>query len=138
MKTRANEYWEVLPEFASIRRSERAKAVLAAVKDPENVQWRPLQELLLSDSQIDAARRGTNRAQRKSLEERWSFSGIANYFAASELPGLRLFGNMAHGYGNSSHSIHKDGDGVALAWERRRRDPTRQTAVTLNKPSAAA
>jgi hypothetical protein len=38
---------------------------------------------------------------------------------------------MAHGYGMSSHLLHKDADGIGMVWERTKRSPHRQATVTL-------
>jgi hypothetical protein len=42
-----------------------------------------------------------------------------------------MFAHLAHGYGMSSHLLHKDADGVGMVWERYGRDFERQTAVKL-------
>ena len=39
--------------------------------------------------------------------------------------------HLAHNYGMSSHLIHKDGDGVAMSWERYQREPQQKKAVTM-------
>ncbi len=125
------EFWETLPSFATVRRSERAKTILEKVEDPESIRWKPFRELVLSDAQIASARDGTNRQARKRLDEQWSFSGIVHHFNQSNERELNAFAGLALGYANSSHLIHKDGDGVAMVWERYRRDPSRQAAIKL-------
>lgn len=65
------------------------------------------------------------------MEERWSFFGISREFIKSDDEGLRLLSHLAHGYGMSSHLLHKDGDGIGIVWERYCRAPDHQTAVEL-------
>jgi len=126
---KAHEYWNLMPDYMSIKRSERAKAFLEEVGDSEAVEWLPFKELVISDTEVDARRHGTNRQQRTSLEQDWSFSGIVQRYSQSDQPGLRFLKHLAHGYGMSSHLIHKDGDGIGMVWERCRREPKRQMAV---------
>lgn len=107
------------------------KKILDKVADPENACWRPIREIVLTDEEIAQMRGGTNRQTRKELAEKWSFSGIVRHFATSNSPQWKSVSMLSHGYGNSSHLIHKDGDGVGMVWDRCRRDSHRQTAVTL-------
>jgi hypothetical protein len=82
-------------------------------------------------SALALVERGYTRQQRQALEEVWSFSGIFKEFAKSRDDGLYLLAHLVHGYGMSSHLLHKDGDGIGMVWERYRRDPERQSAVKL-------
>jgi hypothetical protein len=131
MFRKATEYWNTLPAFASVRRSERARAILASVPNPDDIQWRPFRDLVISAADVDAARKKTNHCDRKDLERQWSFSGIVRHFVASGRPELMMFAQLAHGYANSSHLIHKDGDGVGMVWDRYRREPERHDAISL-------
>lgn len=128
-RRKAHEYWNLMPDFMSIKRSERAKAFLQEVYDPDTVEWLPFKELVISDAEVDARRHGMNRQQRSGLEQDWSFSGIVQRYSQSEQTGLRFMKHLANGYGMSSHLIHKDGDGVGMVWERYQREPRRQAAV---------
>jgi len=107
MDEKAEEYWDTLPSFASVRRSARAKSILQSVPNPDDPSWRALRDLVLSDVDVTTARKNTNRSDRQTLEKRWSFTGIVAHFVASDRPDLRLIAHVAHGYGNSSHLIHK-------------------------------
>jgi hypothetical protein len=128
-RRKAYEYWNLIPDFMSIKRSERAKVFLRDVDNPDSVEWLPFKELVISDAEIDARRHGMNRQQRSVLEEDWSFSGIVKRYSQSEHPGLRFMKHLAHGYGMSSHLLHKDGEGIGMVWERYQREPRRQAAV---------
>ncbi len=128
---KVKEYWEILPTFSDIKHSERADRLISKLPKSDSLEWQPFRDLVLRDEEIDALRKEYTRAQRQELEERWSFSGISKQFMQSENAGLQLFGGMAHGYGMSSHLLHKDADGIGMVWERTKRSPHRQAAVTL-------
>lgn len=131
MQQKAHEFWEIIPDFRSIKRSERVKAILSEVKNPHDVQWAPYRDLLLSEEDISAMRHGMNKKERAEIEKRWSFSYIIQQYSRSDHPGLKLLAHLAHGYGMSSHLIHKDGDGVGMVWERHQRDPEQHEAVKV-------
>lgn len=131
VRQKAFEYWEQLPNFSAIRHHDRAIAFLDEVSNPEDPEWIPFKKLLLTQEEIDCLRNGTNKKDRSLLEKKWSFSEITRSFAQSESSGLKLLSNLAHGYGMSSHLIHKDGDGVGMVWERCARNERDQSAVKL-------
>jgi len=131
VKSKVHEYWNLLPEFSAIKHSERAKRFLKEVPDSDSPKWKAFRDLLIDDTEISRIRAWHSRQERQAIEERWSFSGICKAFAQSEDSGLKQFAHLAHGYGMSSHLLHKDADGVGMVWERRGRDAERQTAVRL-------
>lgn len=131
VRQKAFEYWEQLPNFSAIRHHDRALAFLNEVANPDDPEWMPFKKLLLSQKEIDSLRDGTNKKDRSVLEQKWSFSEITKNFTQSESGGLRLLSHLAHGYGMSSHLIHKDGDGVGMVWERYGRNEREQSAVKL-------
>ena len=131
VRQKAFEYWEQLPNFAAIRHHDRAMAFLSEVADPDNPEWIPFKKLILNPDEIDALRDGTNKKDRSCLEQKWSFSEITRNFSQSQSGVLKLLSHLAHGYGMSSHLIHKDGDGVGMVWERYGRNEREQSAVKL-------
>lgn len=131
VRQKAFEYWELLPNFSAIRHHDRALAFLNEVANPDDPEWMPFKKLLLTQKEIDSLRDGTNKKDRSVLEQKWSFSEITKNFTQSESGGLRLLSHLAHGYGMSSHLIHKDGDGVGMVWERYGRNEREQSAVKL-------
>jgi len=131
VKTKVHEYWNLLPQFSAIKHSERAKRFLEEVPNPENPEWKPFRDLIIDDSEISTTRATYSRQERKVLEEKWSFTGICKSFAKSGNDGLKAFVHLAHGYGMSSHLLHKDADGLGMVWERFGRDAERQAVVKL-------
>jgi len=129
---KVNEYWEVLPSYSSVKRSDRVSSLLEAVNSDDLHNWKSLEDLKLTESDIDSIRDGTNKQQRKLLEQKWSFSTIIQGFSKSGDKSLEPLVYLAYNFGMSSHLIHKDGDGVAMVWERCTRDSVRQNAVKLS------
>ena len=131
VKIKVHEYWNLLPQFFAIKHSERAKRLLEDIPNPDNPEWQPFRDLIIDDTEISTTRTTYSRQERKTLEERWSFTGICKSFAKSGNDGLRKFVHLAHGYGMSSHLLHKDADGIGMVWDRYQRDVERQAAVKL-------
>lgn len=131
VKAKVSEYWELLPEFYAIRHSERAKQFLDEVPNPDSPEWHPFRDLIIDDAKIQNTRNLYSRQERQAIEERWSFAGICKAFALSDSSGKKLFAHLAHGYGMSSHLLHKDADGIGMVWERYTRPPERQAAVKM-------
>lgn len=129
---KVKEYWKILPEFSSIKRSSRVKSFLNAKSGDVNNDYRPFEDLLLDDVEIEELRNGTNKKERKLLDQKWSFSNIVSEFSKSDDKGLSLFSHLAHNYGMSSHLIHKDGDGIAMIWDRCTRPEERMYAAKLS------
>lgn len=130
-RQKAFEYWEQLPNFSAIKHHDRAFAFLNEVSNPDDPEWTPFRKLLLTQEEIDLLRNGTNKKDRSLLEQKWSFSNITRNFNQSQSNGLKFLSHLAHGYGMSSHLIHKDGDGVAMVWERYGRNEQERSAVKL-------
>lgn len=131
IEDKANEFWNVLPLFHSIRHSENVKKLLEHVPDPNAPEWRALQDLLISEDEVEKIRSHFSRIERQKIEEKWSFSGLCKSFATSNNSGLQTFSGLAHGYSMSSHLLHKDADGIGMVWERYGRSHEEQIAVKM-------
>ena len=131
VKEKAYEYWHILPDYSSVKRHERLKSFLNSVENSDSDEWIPFQKLLLAEDEIESYRRGTNRKERKSLEQQWSVFGITSHLLKVDRDKLGVLVHLAHNYGMSSHLIHKDGDGVGMVWERYQRTKEDQIAVKL-------
>lgn len=128
---RVSEYLDILPDFGAIRRHDKASLFLSEVADPDSLTWKPFHDLLLPDQIIEQKRHGMNRTLRKKLEQDWSFTEMLKSFSDDDRL-RKLRSHLLHGYGLSSHLIHKDGDGVGMVWERRQRSPQRQEAIATS------
>lgn len=127
---RVDEYLNVLPAIARLKRHRRARECLATVKDAEGKEWRPVREHLLPDDEVLAISEKYPKDLRSRLEGKWGFTQIAESLAKS---GERFRGVAAllHTYGIWSHSVHLDGDAVLTMWEREHRSPEREQAIGL-------
>jgi hypothetical protein len=135
IETKVNEYWDVLPSLALVRRSDRLKLFFETVSNPDGTEWQALREMLLDPSEAERLRSLIPKRERQRLEVKWSFSGITRHFVNSADAADRQLASSAHNYGMSSHLIHKDGDGIGMAWDRRNRDDRRRAAATLGHTS---
>lgn len=131
VEAKVREFDELLPIASELRRHERACAFMAAVDDPENPEWLPFKELVLSAARVDELRKKLPPTVRKALSQKWSFSGLLREFTNSGPPFLKFASHLLYGYGMSSHVLHQDSDGVGMIWERNNRDAVRREAVEL-------
>ncbi|MGR5145562.1 DUF5677 domain-containing protein [Photobacterium alginatilyticum] len=129
--SRVKEFWEILPKNSAVKRSSRANSFLNASGYKDNNEWKAIQDLVLTDEEVDYKRAGTNKKERHALEQKWSFSNIVNEFSKDGDKGLGALVHLSYNYGMSSHLIHKDGDGVGMIWERMTREPERYEVATL-------
>lgn len=125
IEEKASEFWHVLPLFYAIRHGENVKSMFEHLPTQNAADWRPLEDLRISEDDIAAIRSRYSRSERQALEERWSFVGLCRSFAVSGNPGLKAFAGLSHGYTMSSHLLHKDADGIGMVWERSGRSPER-------------
>lgn len=131
VKEKATEYWEILPQFSIIKRSDRLKEFLSIVENPNSPEWKPYRDLLISEEEVARILEKYSKKSQGELSKKWSFTGITKYFNERRSDSLKHLNSLSHGYGTSSHLIHKDGDGVGMVWERFQRNEPRQTAVKL-------
>jgi hypothetical protein len=128
---KVNEYWEILPSYSSVKRSDRVNSLLNDTDSEVLQNSKSLENLKLTEPETETIREGTNRQQRKLLEQKWSFSNIIQGFSKSNDKWLAPLIHLAYNFGMSSHLIHKDGDGVGMVWERCTREKERQEVVKL-------
>ncbi|MDV6328556.1 DUF5677 domain-containing protein [Idiomarina sp. Sol25] len=127
---KVSQFWDILPKYAAVKRSDRAKKLLNKVEDDEERKaWFSIEKQVLSCEEVGQIRTGSNKRSRSLLEQNWSFSRILDYFAESGDQKLRWLALLAYSYGMSSHLVHKDGDGVSMIWERCIRPEERRNAV---------
>lgn len=128
---RFKEYWHHLPDIGELKRSNRVRNFLEQVSDPNAGEWRSLKEQLLSEDEEKSIRAAWPRQQRKEMEQRWAFNEITASMLRRnpEDAFLQMLATLSHGYGNSSHLIHMDGEGVGMIWERSQRPEERRYAV---------
>ncbi|MFC0304018.1 DUF5677 domain-containing protein [Rhizorhabdus histidinilytica] len=126
---RHTEYAINLFHIALMKDHLKCAELLAAVSDPDSLQWRPIKDRLLDDDELVELRATYDRVHRRELENRWGFTGLVSELSRS---GDRLFrglGAVAHTYSIASHVHHMDMVGASLPLDRDRRSAERREAI---------
>jgi len=126
---RHSEYADQLFEIALLKDHRKAASLLAAVPDPDAPQWRPIRDLLLSDSQVAELSARNDKVARRNLETRWGFTGLIGELSRSGDPYFKGLGALAHGYSMASHVQHADMVGASIALERDFRSVERRDSI---------
>jgi hypothetical protein len=134
-RTKFNEYYNDLSEINRLKRNQRLTELMANVPNPDSDEWKPFRDLLLSAKEVKELETLYPRNSRKQMEHRWSFHSIANSFHESRIKELELFKHLYHGYGQGSHILHQDSDGVNMLWERNERSEDRRTSIEVTHGS---
>ncbi|MFD2498571.1 DUF5677 domain-containing protein [Rhizorhabdus histidinilytica] len=85
---RHTEYAINLFHIALMKDHLKCAELLAAVSDPDSLQWRPIKDRLLDDDELVELRATYDRVHRRELENRWGFTGLVSELSRS---GDRLF-----------------------------------------------
>lgn len=130
---RAIEFSITIPDLNAVRRSIKIEPVLASLKDfvSRSSDLEPLRALLLSEAEKQERRNGTNKDDRKKLEQKWSASQIIDYFEHSENPKFKALGMLKYEYAQTNHVIHKDYDGIMTIISQSLRAPETERLFTL-------
>lgn len=131
IEQKVREYEDDLHEISRLTRHARAEAFLAVVKNPQAVSWKPLRDLLLKKEEVAELSARYPQKLRTQLKQKWSFHGLAERIANSNVKGMDGFRQMLYSYGMSSHVLHQDWDGVAMIWDRIRRSDERREGIEL-------
>ena len=131
IKKKFDEYQNHLPEINRLKRHQRLATLLSAVSDRENNEWKPFRDLLLSEREKMELETRYPRNVRKQIEQKWSFHSIINSFHQAGIEELDRFKHLFYGYGQGSHVLHQDSDGINMIWEREQRDDNRRFAIEI-------
>ncbi|HEY2068073.1 MAG TPA: DUF5677 domain-containing protein [Rhizomicrobium sp.] len=113
----AKEFWDAVGLAGDRRRARKAEFAEAVLKgDPSSA--RIFEHLRRPGALRDAESPG-NRAARKAIDKKWSFSEIVETLEG-ELPGAK---SLLHMYGMASHLIHADAGALELMIDRTLRQP---------------
>ena len=129
-ESRASEFLNTLPDIAHLKRHRRIEDSLERVEDPELDRWRPLQDMLLDQEQLDDLRTRLPRAERNRVVGRWGVAQIAGTFGRHD-SAFRDLAAISHSYGMSSHAAHQDGDAILTMSERELRSEERISSIEL-------
>lgn len=118
---RIDEVWNLLAEVNSLKQSEQAKKNLIHFSESE-IHFLAYSPLLLSDEREIELRAKWTKAERKRLEQKWSFTEIVNSLS-KDYRGkpMEFLVTLSHGYRISSHVTHGDETGISIIRERNSR-----------------
>jgi hypothetical protein len=104
---------------------------LDAIPNHEDREWLPIKEMLLSDAEISSIERRFDRGTGRTLGTQWGFTGLVGELSRSRDPIFSSISGLCHGYAMSSHILHADTVGTAVALERDYRPDERRELVHL-------
>ena len=128
---KVKEYWEILPSYSSIKRSDKINSILNVIDSEILHNSQAINDLRKTKHEKETIHKETNQKHRRSLEGKWAFSNIIDDFNKSNDEDLLPLIQLSHSFGMGSHFIHKDGCGVAMMWERSIRNRERQELVKV-------
>lgn len=128
---RHREYADHLFAIGRLKDHQKAAGLLANVRNPDAVEWRPIRDRLLSDEERADLRASYDRITRKDLETRWGFTGLVGELSRSGDALFRDLPATAHAYSMASHIQHADMIGTSIALERDLRSERRRGTIQL-------
>jgi hypothetical protein len=128
---RHREYARDLFDIALLKGHRRAEELLATARDPEDAEWRPIRDRLLSREQLVELNARHGRTSRRELEQRWGFTRLVGALVGSGDSLFRDLGSLAHAYSMASHVQHADFVGASIPLDRDRRSPARRETLHL-------
>jgi hypothetical protein len=112
-----DEYWDALGSAGDKRRTRKAEFAETLFK--ENADSARIFSFLRKPSASRTTARTYSKAERKAIEQKWSFSEIIEtldrYFPEAK--------SLLHGYGLASHLLHADPGALELMMDRALREP---------------
>lgn len=128
---RHDEYASHLFSIAVMKDHRKSEELLASVDDPQDPQWRPIRERLLSIEELGELGSTYDRVHRRELESRWGFTGLVGELSRSGDPLFRNLGGLAHTYSMASHILHTDMVGASIPMDRDLRSDDRRETIHL-------
>ncbi|MDG0067667.1 hypothetical protein MMB92_27275 [Burkholderia sp. IO2] len=124
---RFREYTEDQRELALMKDDQKARDLLANLRNPEADQWRPIRDMVLPDATRDELRMRYDKATRRAMDTRWGYAGLLDSLSRSGDPFYQGFsGGLSYSYAVASHIHHADYVGVSIAMDREVRPPERR------------
>ncbi|MCT7663544.1 DUF5677 domain-containing protein [Shinella kummerowiae] len=128
---RHREYSDELFQIALFKDHKKVSELLSIVPNPNDLEWRPLRDRLLSEDEEARTSKAYNATVRRALESRWGFTGLLGELSRSGDNFFCGVGGYAHNFSIASHILHADYTGVSLALDRERRPPAKRDAMLL-------
>lgn len=131
-KQRHQEYAKDLFDIALLKDHKKAQELLDAIPNPEGREWLPIRERMLTTAQISGIEQRIGRSSRRALDTKWGFTGLIGKLSQSSDPMFSNIASLCHGYAMSSHILHADSIGTAMALERDSRPDERRGLAHLS------
>jgi hypothetical protein len=128
-EVRHREYRHDLFRIGLLKDHAKVADLLAAVPNPDDAEWRPMRERLLSDDEREAFSKAYPKPVRSALDTRWGFTGMIRELVKSADPLFRDFAGLASNYAMASHIIHADHIGTSVPSHTDRRPPEERDAL---------
>lgn len=130
-KQRYQEYANDLRYIARLKDHKKAQSLLDVVPNSEDHEWLPIREVLLSAAEVSDIEKQFERSMRRALDNKWGFTGLIGELSQSNDPMFSGIAGLCHGYAMSSHILHADTIGTAIALERDARSEERRELAHL-------
>ncbi len=128
---RIGEYANDLFDIGLLKNHQKANELLSTVDNPDDPQWKPIRDLLLTEDELASLRAKYPDHVRRDLDRRWGFTGLIAELRKSKVAVERYLPGLLHNYAISSHILHADCQGVSIVLERERRETERRDAIHL-------
>jgi hypothetical protein len=131
--SRLHEYEDLLPDIYSLKHHELAREAIEELSQLDNLDLRPLENILLSEYTLNSLDKKFSKNQRRKIESKWSFSRLVYYLSDEEgfnQVNLRPF---LHDYAMASHITHLDSLGNGIVMEQEYREHSRKRLAHLSR-----
>lgn len=130
-KKRIEEFHQILFDISLLKSASKAQELLTSLTNPDDQEWKPIRELLISSEKRAEINERYDRKTRQELERRWGFTGLISSLTNSGDPLFKGFTGLLHEYSNASHIQHADCIGVGMPMERDLRSSDERDAIHL-------
>jgi hypothetical protein len=97
VRLRHDEFAEHQFQMAMMKDDQKARDAVESVPDASGPEWGALRELVLPDAERNKLRATYDKANRRSMETRWGYTGLLNALVRSGVPHTRLSADCSMG-----------------------------------------
>lgn len=130
-RRRIEEFDTDLFEISLLKNDSKARELLNSVANPDDREWKPIKDLLISPEKRAEVNKQYDRKTRQELERRWGFTGLIAGLTNSADPLFKDFTALLHEYSNASHILHADCMGIGMPMERDLRGADERDSIHL-------
>lgn len=123
VKSRHDEFAEHQFQIAIMKEDQKARDALELVPDASSSEWDAIRALVLHEVEREKLKAMYDKANRRSMDTRWGYTGILNALVRSGDPEYSTLSGLFYGYTLSSHLHHADYMGISIVRGHSRLDP---------------